>query len=94
MPLNDDMIVVGESLPEDANYEMLNNVAKLFATKGFNVSRVPIRRLGEQNTITYTNVLPHLTEDGEKYLFMPTYEGFQAENDTKQFIVISFTVVQ
>lgn len=95
MPVGDDTMIVGESLEDDLNFELLNNVAKLFAEKGFRVHRVPIRRFEENHTVTYTNVLPHITSKGEKYIFMPTYEGFEAENDIAKTIYsnLGFTVV-
>ncbi|HRN70517.1 MAG TPA: agmatine deiminase family protein, partial [Candidatus Woesebacteria bacterium] len=95
MPLNDDIMIVGESLEDDLNFELLNNVAMLFAEKGFQVHRVPIRRLGKNDTVTYTNILAHQTIDDKKYIFMPTYEGFESENDIAKTIYsnLGFIVV-
>lgn len=86
MPLGEDNMVVGEALEGDKNYEILNGVANMFEEKGFNVQRVPIRRLGDNNTVSFTNILAHITSNGERFLFMPTYDGFEAEGDSAKKI--------
>lgn len=95
MPLGEDNIVIGEAEEGDPNYDMLNEVALMLAQKGLTVNRVPLRRVGKNDTVTYTNVLPHITPEGEKYIFMPVYSDFEEENDIAKTIYskLGFTVV-
>lgn len=80
MPLGDNVISLGQALQDDPNYGILESVREKMAAKNLAVSRVPIRRRGE-NIISWTNVLPHITQQNRKLLFMPTYDGFEEEND-------------
>ena len=81
MTLGDNDVALGQALEEDPNYAILESVKEKLARKNLDLPRVPVRRHGD-NIISWTNVLPHITEQNEKFLFMPTYEGFETENTT------------
>jgi len=80
MPVGEDRIVVGQALETDSNYSILNRIEQTLSAVNFKTSRVPVRREGN-NLISWTNVLPLIRKDGKKLLFMPTYDGYDNEND-------------
>lgn len=83
LPVGDNMIVVGEAFEDDNNYPILNEAAATLSSKGLEVARVPIRRI-DDNIVSWTNGLPHITKGGEKIMFMSVYDGYDAENKMAQ----------